>query len=89
MSGAFSRILHPSQSEKTEKWLQEHVPDFIETDDWPSASTNLNPLDSKLCLVLEDCVCAQRHQNLDSLNAVIVKVVKEIPGAIIRKLIGD
>ncbi len=72
-----------------QKWLQEHVLDFIGADDWPSSSTDFNPLDYKLWSVLEKCARAWRHQNLDSLKAEIVKATRKISLAVIRKLIDD
>ncbi len=42
-----------AQSEKKmQKWLQQHILNFIEADDWLSSSPDLNPLDYKLWLVL-------------------------------------
>ncbi len=70
MSGAFNGILQPLTKQKTIKnGSKEHISDFIETDDWPISSPNLNPLDNKLWLVQEEHAC--RHQNLDSLEAAI------------------
>jgi len=52
-----------------------HVPEFISIDHWPSASTDLNPLDYKLWSVLEGMVCTRRHHNLESLKQVLVEAV--------------
>ncbi len=82
MSDAFSRILHLL-------WLQEQVPYFIEVDDRPSSSPDLNPLDYKLWSVLEEHAHAQRNKNLNLLKAVIVKAAREIPLAMIHELIVD
>ncbi len=67
-----------------QKWLQEYVPEFNEADDWLSSSPDFNPLGYKLWLVLQECVCAWRPQNLDSLKA-----VREIPPAMICEAIDD
>ena len=39
-----------------------NVPAFISAEDWPSGSPDLNPLDYKLCAVLENMVCRKRQQ---------------------------
>ncbi len=72
------------KAKKKQKWLREHVPDFNEAGDGPTSSPDLKTLDYKLYSVLGECACAWRYQNLDSLKAVIVKTVKEIPPAMIR-----
>ncbi len=72
------------QGEKMQKWLQEYIPDFIKVGDWPSFSQDLNLLDYGLWSVLEECVCAQTHQNLDSLKA-----AREALLVMIHELIND
>ncbi len=70
----------PHKVKRMQKWLQEHVPDFMEVDDWPSSILDFNPLDYKLWLVLEKRACAQRHQTLDP-----VKAMREISMVMICK----
>ncbi len=52
-------------------------------------SVQISSLDYKLWLVLEECACTQRHQNLNPLKTAIVKVAREIPLAMIRESIDD
>ncbi len=77
------------ESQPTHKWLREDTIDYIKVDEWPSTSPDLNPLDYKLWLMLEECACKWRYQNFDSLKAVIVKTVREIPLAMIRESINN
>jgi len=62
----------------TQEWLQRHVPAFISTEDRPSGSPDLNPLDYKLWAVLEDVTCGKHHNNLESLRRSLVKAAAEI-----------
>ncbi len=68
-----------SQSEKSAKWLQEHIPNFIKADDWPSSNPDLNPLNYKLWSVLKECAHTQKHQNINSLKAAIVRRREKSP----------
>ena len=52
--------------------LENHVPEFISSDD-------LNPLDYKLWLDLEDMVCTGRHHNLESLKQALTEAVDNFP----------
>ncbi len=42
-------------------------------------SPDLNQLDYKLCVVLEERTCTENHQNLNSLKATILKAAREFP----------
>lgn len=75
------------KAKTTQQWLENHVPEFISTDYWPSASPDLNPLDYKLWSVLEDMVCGRRHQNLESLKQALVAAVDHFPMDIVRTAI--
>jgi hypothetical protein len=56
----------PAHKAKTKpQWLENHVTEFINSDHWPSASPDLNPL-YKFWSVLE--FCTRCHHNLESLK---------------------
>jgi len=67
------------KAKTTQELLRRNVQAFISTEDWPSGSPDLNPLDYKLWAVLEDMACQKRHNNLDSLKRSLVKAAAEIP----------
>ena len=52
----------------TQKWLKDHVPDFIAHDEWPPASPDLNPLDYFVWSKLESMVNATSHKSLEGLK---------------------
>ena len=58
------------------------------SEDWPSASPDLNPLDYKLWAVLEDMACRKRH-NLDSLKRSLENAAAEIPLETARAAIAE
>jgi hypothetical protein len=72
-----------------EEWLQRNVLAFISTKDWPSGSTDLNPLDYKLWALLEDMVCRKHHNNLDSLKRSLMKEAANIPLETVRATIAE
>jgi len=65
------------------------MPYFIEANNWPSSSPDLNPLDYKLWRVLEERACTCRYPNLVSLKAAIVKAAGEIPLEVIHECIDE
>lgn len=73
----------------TQAWLRDHLPEFISTEEWPSASPDLNPLDYKLWSYLEAQACRTRHPNIDSLKRALVRAVDEIPLEKVRAAIDD
>ncbi len=77
------------KAKRIQKWLADNVPDFIATNDWPSGSPDLNPLDYSLWSKLEERACARSHRNLDSLKRSIKKAARELPLATIRESIDD
>ena len=79
-SWTFQQVSAPAHKAKaTQKWLRENVPYFIASEEWPSGSPDLNPLDYKLWSVLEEIVCTKRYTNFESLKSVLVKAVNNIP----------
>ena len=55
-------------SKKTQAWLKEMNPTFLEKDFWPPSSPDINPLDFCLWSILEEKACKKSHQNLDQLK---------------------
>ncbi|KAK2701370.1 hypothetical protein QYM36_019973 [Artemia franciscana] len=75
-SWIFQQDSAPVYKAKTaQEWLKNHVPEFISSDHWPSASPDLNPLDYRLWSVLQGLVCTRRHHNLDSLKQELIEAV--------------
>jgi hypothetical protein len=63
----FQKDSAPVHKVKTvQQWLKNHVPEFISSEHWPSASPDLNPLDKKLWS--EGMVCTRLHHNVESLK---------------------
>lgn len=77
------------KAKTTQQWLKNHVPEFISSDDWPSASPDLNPLDYKLWSVLEGMVCTRRNHNLNSLKQALVEAVDNFPQDVVRTAIDE
>ena len=59
-------------------WLQQNIPAFIVTENWPSGSPDLNQLDYQLSDILEMKACG-KHQNLDLLKADLIKQRERYP----------
>lgn len=71
----------------TQKWCATHLPDFIRTEEWPSNSPDLNPLDFSVWAVLEKEACSVRHPTLDSLRAALKKAWDQIDTDYLRRVI--
>lgn len=77
------------KAKTTQDWLKNNLPNFISTDDWPSGSPDLNPLDYKLWSVLEGMVCTTHHKNLESLKRALIRAVDNFPMEVVRTAIDD
>jgi len=73
----------------TQTWLEQNLPEFIASTDWPSGSPDLNPLDYSLWSKLEEIVCRKRHSNISSLKEALIEAVDNFPLEIVRAAIDD
>jgi hypothetical protein len=73
----------------TQKWIDEHFPDFIRKDEWPAASHDLNPLDYSIWSILQNTVNAQTFTSVESLKRALVEAVNNLDQATINKAIDD
>ena len=81
----FQQVSAPAHKTKaTQQQLENHVPEFICSVHWPSA-TDLNTLDSNLLSVLVDMVCTRCHHNLNSLKQALVETEDNFPVDVVRK----
>ena len=69
------------------QWLENHVPEFISSDHWPSASPDPNPFNYKLWSVLEDMVHTRNLHNVESLKQALVEAVDNFPVDVVRTAI--
>ena len=73
----------------TQKWLDEHFPDFIKKDEWPAASPDLNPLDYSIWSILEAQVNAEAHDSVDSLKQAIMEAFENLNQDMINRAVDD
>lgn len=73
----------------TQAWLEDCVPEFIRSEEWPSGSPDLNPLDYKLWQELENMACRRRHASIDSLKRALNKAVANFPLNTLRTAIDE
>ena len=84
----FQQDSTPAHKAKTMKqWVKNHVPEFINSDHWLSASPDLNPIDYTLSSVLEGW-SVQDH-NLESLKQMLVAAVDNFPMDVDRTAIDE
>ena len=70
----------PSHGSKfTQSWILRKIPSFINKEDWPVQSLDLNPLDYSIWSILKKRVCSTLHQTLESLKAKLMKEWDAIP----------
>ncbi len=70
-------------------WLEDNVPAFICTENWPSGSPDLNPLDYRALQLLEEKACAKPHHMVETLKALIKKAAAEIPLQMLHTCIDE
>ena len=77
------------KAKSTQEWFRRNNIALITTEEWPSSSPDLNPLDYKIWSYLEEKVCSQPHMTLDRLKTAIVKAVADIDMNVVRAAIDD
>ena len=76
----FQQGLAPSHGSKfTQLWILRKIPSFINKEDCPAQSPDLNPLDYSIWSILEKRVCSTPHQTLGSPKAKLMKEWDAIP----------
>ena len=63
----------------TQRWIQAHILAFINKEDWPSRSPNLNHLDFSVWSILESKACRTSHDSLENLKAKLQREWTLIP----------
>ena len=61
-----------------QKWIEANFPDFINSQQWPPNSPDLNPLDYSIWSILESSACKKLHTSIAALKRTLKKVWDEI-----------
>jgi len=77
------------RSRKTVAFLTAHVPDFIEPENWPPNSPDLNPVDYSIWGMLQQLVYRQRIRDIEHLKEVLTACWDEISEDTINRTIGQ
>lgn len=72
------------KARKVQAFLQNHVPGFISSQQWPPYSPDLNPMDFSIWSILEAKVSSKKHESLGALKASLQREWNRIPQAHIR-----
>ncbi|KIH63782.1 hypothetical protein ANCDUO_05917 [Ancylostoma duodenale] len=72
------------KSKKVQKWCRENLPEFLDANDWPANSTDLNVMDYSIWAILEEKACAKQHGSVDALKISFKKALEEIPQETLR-----
>ncbi|OXA41211.1 Transposable element Tc3 transposase [Folsomia candida] len=70
-----------------QRWLHDNVPGFISSQQWPSASPDLNPLDYGIWSKLEIMACSKSHTSVESLKQSLLKAWGDYPIESVRAAI--
>ena len=77
-----SAPLHSARA--TQEWLQNEVPRFISSAQWPPKSPDTNPLDYCVWSILESKVGTKKYQSVDHLKQALRREWAKIPQSNIR-----
>jgi len=69
----------PRKAKTTQESLWRNFPAFVNAENWLLGSADLKPPDNKLWALLEDMVCRNCHNSLESLRRSLLKAAAEIP----------
>ena len=84
----FQQDSAPSHKAKIyQKLLEDEIPDFFATDEWPPNSPDLNPLDYSIWKTSEERVNSKYHSSMESLKAYILKEWDNLTMEEVRKSI--
>ena len=70
-------------------FLRTHVPDFIEPENWPPNSPDLNPIDYSIWGALQQVVYKQRIHDIEHLKDVLKACWEEMSQDTINRAIGQ
>ena len=74
-------------SNVTQTWLHKNIPQFIEKEQWPPYSPDLNPMDYSIWSILENRVCTKSHKNVEALKRKLREEWEKIPQEVLRAAI--
>ena len=77
------------RSRKTVAYLRGHVPDFIEPENWPPNSPDLNPVDYSIWGVLQQVVYKQGIRDVEHLKEGVTRCWEEMSQDTINRAIGQ
>ena len=63
---------------KTQRYLQEKVPSFISSQQWPPYSRNLSPMDFSIWSILEAKVSTKKYQTVNALEIALRKIPSDL-----------
>ncbi|PIC23776.1 hypothetical protein B9Z55_017354 [Caenorhabditis nigoni] len=72
----------------TQEWCKTHFPDFIQAQNWPASSPDLNPMDYSVWGYLTQKVSTRNYPNLNSLKCALQKAWDEIDNNYLRAVVA-
>ena len=72
--GVSTRLGTTHKARETQSFLQEKVPSFISSQQWPPYSRNLSPMDFSIWSILEAKVSTKKYQTVNALENALRKI---------------
>lgn len=83
----FQQDSAPSHRAKlTQTWCSNNFPAFINCEQWPPYSPDINPLDYSIWSILESKACAKSHKNLELLKRDLMSAWNDIDEETLRRI---
>jgi len=77
------------RSRQTVAFLHLHVPEFVEPENWPPNSPDLNPVDYSIWGTLQQLVYGRRIRDVEHLKEVLQTCCEQIGQDVIDRAIGQ
>lgn len=77
------------KARKVQQWCAQNFPGFINFNQWPPSSPDLNPMDYSVWSVLESKACKKNHSSIDALKKSLEKAWNELDVSYLSATIED
>ena len=80
----------PAHTQKqNQEWCRENLPNFIDKEEWPPSSPDLNVMDYCVWAILEQMVSSKSYRTVEALTDALKKAWAQIPQETLRAAVNS